>query len=115
MKTRIQSGATIDVTLAATITAGTGLLIGTAGVVGVATTDGAIGDTIAFATEGVFEMAMDVADTVGQGEPLYWDEGNKRWTTVALASQFAGRAWEAAATATLVKVKLYNGGKDVAG
>jgi len=115
MNTRVQSGATIDFTLAGTVAAGDGILIGTAGIVGVCTTDGVSGDTIAVAVEGVYTMAMDVADTVAQGEPLYWDDGNSRWTTVAAASKFAGICWEDATTQTTVKVKLVNGGKDVLG
>lgn len=78
MKNFIQDGKTITVTLAAAILSGAAMLIGA--LVGVACTDGAIGDKVAFNLEGVYTLPKAVG-AVSQGAILYWDDTAKVVTT----------------------------------
>jgi predicted RecA/RadA family phage recombinase len=104
-KTYIQPGEVLDVTLAAIITSGSGLLIGKR--LGVALTDGAVGDTIAAQVKGVFNLPKLSTDVVAQGDLLYWDNTNKRLTTTVGTNTLAGYATAAASgTATTVNISL---------
>jgi predicted RecA/RadA family phage recombinase len=93
-KNYIQPGEVLDVTLAAIITSGSGLLVGVR--LGVALTDGAIGDTIAVQVKGVFNLPKLSTDVVAQGAALYWDNTNKRLTTTSTSNTLAGYAAAAA-------------------
>jgi predicted RecA/RadA family phage recombinase len=63
---------------------------------GVALTDGAIGDTIAVQVKGVFNLPKLSTDVVAQGAALYWDNTNKRLTTTSTSNTLAGYAAAAA-------------------
>jgi predicted RecA/RadA family phage recombinase len=78
MKNFIQDGRTITVTLAAAILSGAAMLIGA--LVGVAVTDGAIGDKVAFNLEGVYTLPK-AAVAISLGVVLYWDDTAKVVTT----------------------------------
>lgn len=104
-KNFIQPGKVLDVTLAATITSGSGLLVGKR--LGVALGDGASGDTISVQVEGVFNLPKLGTDVVAQGDVLYWDNTNKRLTTTATSNTQAGYAAAAAGNgATTVDIAL---------
>lgn len=104
MKNFVQNGKTIEVTLAAAITSGAALLIGT--LLGVAVTSGGIGDVVVFNVEGVYTLPKDTS-TVAVGVAIYWDDTAKKVTTTASGNTLIGKAWEAAATGvTEVAVKL---------
>ena len=115
MKNYIQPGNTIDwVVTGAAVVSGQTIVIGTS-IVGVAVTDGAVGDTIAVTVEGVFEVAKATA-AIGLGVAVYWDAdgdpvggtaGSGAATATDTANTLMGKAIEAAAGGTAtVKVKL---------
>ncbi|WP_396616790.1 DUF2190 family protein [Lysobacter soli] len=94
-KNYIQPGDVLDLTVSgAAITSGSGVLIGTR--LGVALKDGAIGETIAAAVKGVYNLPKLGSDVVAQGAALYWDNTNKRLTTTASGNSLAGYAAAAA-------------------
>jgi predicted RecA/RadA family phage recombinase len=104
-KNYIQPGEVLDVTLSATITSGSGLLVGVR--LGVALSDGVSGDTIAVQVKGVFNLPKLGTDVVAQGAALYWDNTNKRLTTTSTSNTLAGYATAAASgTATTVNIAL---------
>jgi predicted RecA/RadA family phage recombinase len=104
-KNYIQPGEVLDVTLGATITSGSGLLVSKR--VGVALADGVSGDTIAVQVKGVFNLPKLSTDVVAQGDLLYWDNTNKRLTTTSTSNTLAGYATAAASgTATTVNIAL---------
>ncbi len=106
MKNFIQPGTTIPITLAAAASSGDGFEIAADGLVGVFQKDGAIGDTIEMAIEGVFELTRDAADTFAQGDKVYWNQAAEEVTTDAAETEM-GFAWEAkAAGAGTIQVKL---------
>lgn len=104
MKNFVQNGKMIEVTLAAVITSGTALLIGT--LLGVAVTSGGIGDVINFQTEGVFDLPK-AAGAITVGAAVYWDDTAKNITTTASGNTLIGKCWVAAAGGdATVSVKL---------
>lgn len=86
----IQDGDVLNHTAAAALISGQALLLGVR--LGVALTDAAIGDTIAVAVKGVFDLPKLSTDNVAQGAALYWDDTNKRLTVTATANTLAGYA-----------------------
>jgi predicted RecA/RadA family phage recombinase len=108
MKNYIQNGEVIDYTAAGTVTAGTGILIGTK--LGIPTTSGVSGDKIALAVEGVFEHAKDTGagTALTLGGIVYWNDTSKKITGSASGNTSIGWAFEAAATGDAIgKVKLH--------
>ncbi len=114
MKNYIQPGNTIDWTVTgAAVVSGQTIVIGT--IVGVAVTDGAVGETIAVTVEGVFLIPKATA-AIGLGVAVYWDAdgdpvggtaGSGAATATDTANTLMGKAIEAAAGGTAtVKVKL---------
>lgn len=106
MKNYVQPGKTIDVVLAAAITSGAAILVGA--LVGVATTTGGIGDTVAVSLEGVYNLPKAVG-AISQGAILYWDDTAKNVTTNAAsgANTKIGHAFLAALSGdATVDVKL---------
>jgi predicted RecA/RadA family phage recombinase len=104
-KNYIQPGEVLDVTLSATITSGSGLLVSKR--LGVALTDGASGDTIAVQVKGVFNLPKLSTDVVAQGDLLYWDNTNHRLTTTSTSNTLAGYATAAAGSGvTTVNIAL---------
>jgi predicted RecA/RadA family phage recombinase len=105
MRNFIQDGHTVTLTApTGGITSGSGLLVGA--IFGVAAFDAAAGADVEAALEGVFELPK-AADTIAQGDKLYWDATNKRLTTTATDNTLVGVAIVAAAgAATTVRVRL---------
>ena len=106
--TKIQEGATVDYTAAATIANGDVIPAVTRCVI--ALDDAVSGDTISVALEGVFEVTAATADTVLFGTQLYWDVADANATTdadtgtnIALGSATTAKAGAAAGT---VNVKI---------
>jgi predicted RecA/RadA family phage recombinase len=107
MKNFYCSGNAIDVVLAAAILSGAPILIGT--LVGIATKDGAIGDTISVNLTGVFNLTKVTPQAISQGVQLYWDDTAKKVTTSdgTGANSKIGHAYAAALSAdTTVYVRL---------
>lgn len=94
MKNFIQPGEMIEVTLAAAAVSGEAALIGS--LFGVASKSGAIGEKIAYALEGVFELPKVTADVMAQGAKVYWDNTAKKLTTTAMSNSLVGVAFAAA-------------------
>ena len=110
MKNYIAPGTRINVTLAAAATSGVPIVAGT-GLLGIPSVDGAIGDTIAVAIEGVFELPKATAAVIGQGEQVLWDSSadnvDDDQATPASGDFLCGYAMEAAgngATTVLVRI-----------
>ena len=93
MKNYIQPGEYMEVTLAAAIVSGAGLLV--VDTFGFATKSGGIGDLVNFALTGVFEHAK-AGVALAQGEKVYWDNTAKLLTNVAMSNKLIGVAAEAA-------------------
>lgn len=103
MKNFIQDGNTIDYKVAGSTIKGGDLRM-IEDVAAVAVTDGAVGETVAMHTSGVFEVPKDTG-VIKQGQKVY-TTGSSVGTSET-GAKFAGYAWEeAASTATTVLVKL---------
>lgn len=112
-KNYIQEGKTIDVVLAAAVSSGDPVVVGE--MVGIAQVDGAIGDTIAVALEGVYEVPQ-AAEVIELGSAVYWDAdgdpyggtaGSGAATNTSTDNKLLGYALElTTATTQTVKVKL---------
>ena len=106
MKNYIQTGNVLTVLLAAAVDSGD--ILASGDVIGVAATDGAIGETIAVNVEGVYDLPKESGE-VTQGQKLYFKEANGTVSTDDETgdNEFIGYAWEPAATAAAsVAVKL---------
>lgn len=93
MKNFMQDGDFMEVTLAAAIISGAGLLV--VDTFGFATKSGGIGDKVNIALEGVFEHAK-AGVAITQGAKMYWDNTAKVLTNVAMGNKLIGVAFEAA-------------------
>lgn len=104
MKNYIQNGDVLDAVLGADVASGGVVVVGE--LVGVATTAGKSGDTIAVNLCGVFEVAK-ATGAINQGAKVYWDAGNSNATTTASGNKQIGHAWLAAQSGdATVQVKL---------
>jgi len=76
--------------------------------IGVALTEGDIGDDISVDTVGVYEGTGATADTFAVGDVVYWDNTNKEFTTDPTSHTLAGTCWSAKAGAVdgTVQVKI---------
>lgn len=73
--------------------------------IGVALSDGAIGETISVRVAGVFELPKAAATAITQGQSVYWS--GTAITTTATDNTYAGKAYVAAAADdTVVQVSL---------
>ncbi len=95
MKNYVQPGATVTLTAPYAVTSGDGLLVGA--IFGVAAGDAAIGATIEAALTGVFDLTKIGSQAWTVGAKIYWDDTNKRCTTVATDNTLIGVALEAVA------------------
>lgn len=82
----------MEVTLAAAIVSGAGLLV--VDTFGVASKSGEIGDKVNLALEGVFSLAK-AGVAISQGAKVYWDNTAKLITNVAMGNKLVGVAFEA--------------------
>lgn len=79
-----------------------------AGSIGMAQTDGEIGDAISVDTVGVYEFTGANADVIAVGDAIYWDATAGEATTVSTANTLMGTAWSTkpATTDGVVEVKI---------
>jgi predicted RecA/RadA family phage recombinase len=77
------------------VTSGDGLLVGS--IFGVAAGDAASGATVEAALTGVFDLTKIGSQAWTVGAKVYWDDTNKRCTTVATDNTLIGVAVEAVA------------------
>ena len=104
MKNFVEDGKVIQHTLSAAVKSGDVVVIGK--MVGVAVTDGADGDTIAVALDGVYSLPK-VTGALAKGAAAYVVASDVTITGTATSNTFAGYVWKAAASAdATVEVKL---------
>lgn len=95
MKNYVQPGSTLTLTAPYAVTSGDGLLVGS--IFGVAAGDAASGATVEAALTGVFDLTKIGSQAWTVGAKIYWDDTNKRCTTVATDNTLIGVAVEAVA------------------
>ena len=95
MKNYVQPGATLTLTAPYAVTSGDGLLVGS--IFGVAAGDAASGATVEAALTGVFDLTKIGSQAWTVGAKVYWDDTNKRCTTVATDNTLIGVAVQAVA------------------
>lgn len=95
MKNFVQPGNTLTLTAPYAVTSGDGLLVGT--IFGVAAGDAESGATVEAALTGVFDLTKIGAQAWTVGAKVYWDDTNKRCTTVATDNTLIGVAVDAVA------------------
>ena len=105
MKNYISEGEVITITAGATITSGSGVLVGS--MVGVAVKDAVSGDKLAVKLKGVYELPKTSPDNIAVGAAVYWNNTAKEITSTSAGNTLAGNAMEAAGAATTkILVKL---------
>lgn len=95
MRNFIQAGNTITVPAPYALTPGQGARIGQ--IFGVATSDAAAGADVALDLTGVFELVKIGSQAWTVGALVYWDDANRRCTSVATANLLIGVAAAAVA------------------
>ena len=95
MKNYVQPGNTITLTAPYAVASGDGLLVGA--IFGVAAGDAASGATVETALVGVFDLTKIGSQAWTVGAKVYWDDTNKRCTTVATDNTLIGVAVDAVA------------------
>lgn len=89
----------------ATVASGQGVLVGI--IFGVALFDAVSGATVEVATEGEWVIAALSTDVVTAGAPAYWDDTNRRITSVSTGNTLVGAYTVAKANAdTTAQIKL---------
>lgn len=106
MKNFIQDGKTLTLAAPYARESGEGAKVGF--LFGIATVKVANAVEAEFQTEGVFDVTKESTTiTFAVGDKVYWDDTNKRCTSVNTSNLLIGRAVKAAlATDTTVRVKL---------
>ena len=106
-----QHGDRILFTLSAAAVSGDQLVVGT-GLLGIAMNDGANGDVIDTAVEGVYELPKVSAAVIARGESVLFDvsanEIDDNAATPATGDFICGYAWEAAGAGVLVVLVKIN-------
>ena len=95
MKNYVQPGTTLTLTAPYAVTSGDGLLVGS--IFGVAAGDAASGAPVDAGLTGVFDLTKIGSQAWTVGAKVYWDDTNKRCTTVATDNTLIGVAVEAVA------------------
>ncbi|AHD01964.1 DUF2190 family protein [Leisingera methylohalidivorans] len=95
MKNYVQPGNTITLTAPYAVTSGDGLLVGS--IFGIASADAALNDPVEAALVGVFDLTKVGSQAWTVGAKVYWDDTNKRTTSVATSNKLIGVATEAVA------------------
>ncbi|MEI7608520.1 MAG: DUF2190 family protein [Rhodospirillaceae bacterium] len=105
MKNYVQDGALLTVTAPATVTSGSGVIVGS--IFGVAVTSASSGAAVTIQTEGVFDLAKKTTAVFAAGDKVSFDNTNG-WADVPGTGFYPiGAATEAAGNgATVVRVKL---------
>ena len=108
MKNLIQDGTTIQYTVADKPVK-SGEMVVIEDMVAIAITDGAVGETISLAVEGVYRLPKGTG-AIKQGEKVYANvaaDGTKTVVTAATGNTFIGYAWNSAGAAdTTIDVNL---------
>ena len=113
MKNFVQKGERLTVTLAAAAVSGTPIVAGS-GLLGIPVIDGAIGELINVAVDGVYSLPKVSAAVIVAGEQVLWDDSAgavDNDAAVPAAGDFlCGYAWEDAGASVLtVAVKINKG------
>ena len=95
MKNYVQPGNTITLTAPYAVSSGDGLLVGS--IFGIASADAALNDPVEAALTGVFDLTKVGSQAWTVGAKVYWDDTNKRTTSVATSNTLIGVATEAVA------------------
>lgn len=95
MKNFVQPGNTITLTAPYAAASGDGLLVGS--IFGIAAGAAALGESVETALVGVFDLTKIGSQAWAAGAKVYWDNTNKRCTTVATDNTLIGVATEAVA------------------
>ena len=107
MKNYVQSGNATTLTAPYAVASGDGLLVGS--IFGVASCTAALGETVEAALVGVFDLTKVGSQAWTAGAKVYWDNTNKRCTTVATPMSVLSVATEAVASGagdTIGRVRL---------
>jgi len=107
MKNFVQPGNTITLTAPYAVASGDGLLVGA--IFGVAAGSAASGDPVEAALIGVFDITKVGSQAWTVGAKVYWDDTNKRCTTVSTDNTLVGVAIAAVASGagdTIGRVRL---------
>ncbi|MCC5968243.1 MAG: DUF2190 family protein [Natronohydrobacter sp.] len=107
MKNYVQPGNTITLSAPYSVASGDGLLVGA--IFGVASGAAALGEPVEAALVGVFDLTKVGSQAWTAGAKVYWDNTNKRCTTVATDNTAVGVAVEAVASGasdTIGRVRL---------
>lgn len=90
MKTYVSSGDTITCAAPYAVASGAGALVGT--LFGVAQSDAANAATVVLVTRGEFDLVKIGSQAWTVGAAIYWDDTNKRCTTVSTSNTLIGKA-----------------------
>ena len=107
MKNFVQPGNTITLTAPYAVASGEGLLVGS--IFGVAAGSAASGDPVEAALVGIFDITKIGSQAWTVGAKVYWDDTNKRCTTVSTDNTLIGAAVAAVASGagdTIGRVRL---------
>ena len=107
MKNFVQPGNTITLNAPYAVASGEGLLVGA--IFGIAAGAAAIGEPVEAALTGVFDLTKIGSQAWTVGARVYWDNTNKRTTTVSTDNTLIGVAVEAVASGagdTIGRVRL---------
>ena len=107
MKNYVQPGNTITLAAPYAVASGDGLIVGA--IFGVASGAAALGEPVEAALVGVFDLTKVGSQAWTAGAKIYWDNTNKRCTTVATDNTLIGVATEAVASGagdTIGRVRL---------
>lgn len=96
MKNFVQPGNTLTLTAPYAVVSGDGLLVGA--IFGIASGTAALGESVETALTGVFDITKVGAQAWTVGAKVYWDNTNKRCTTVSTDNTLIGVAVEAGAS-----------------
>lgn len=108
MKNYIEKGTTIDYVVSGDAVK-SGQIVVVEKVIGVALTDGAVGETIALKTEGVFALPK-ATGAIEQGAAVYYDNSAKNITTTDSGNTLVGVAWAKAGSSDAdIAVKINSG------
>lgn len=107
MKNYIQPGDTVNLLAPYDVASGAGLLAGT--LFGVASGAALSGAEVEAKTTGVFTLPKLSAQAWTVGAAVFWDDSNKRCTTVSTDNTLIGKALAIAANPTATGVVRLNG------
>ncbi|PZQ82665.1 MAG: hypothetical protein DI549_10820 [Ancylobacter novellus] len=107
MQNYVQAGDTLSLLAPYAVISGAGAQVGQ--IFGVAVGDAANGAEVELKTKGVFELTKLSAQAWTVGALVYWDNTNKRCTTVATGNLLIGAATAIAANPSATGIVRLNG------